>query len=216
MSEILDPKDIQHRMFPNTALNDRWVLTFSNIPSMSNMQDMRYFDNYIKTFTIPAYSIGMINTNGPMGFTVRHPLGGVKANQDLQELVVEFKISEDYLNYITIMMWIMQLRYGETNQKPTELFRDYVCKAAVLQLLDSTKRPVAHLKFTNLMPSSLSAVNLVMGSADTMSFSVGFTYEEIQYELKDTLTGAANPTAPEVISPCGVTGTSLTPTGTFQ
>ena len=104
-----------------------------------------------------------------------------------------------------------KLRYGDTEQSPDRLFRMFDCKAAHLTVLDNQKRPTARIKFTRLLPASLSSLQMTYDQSSELSFTINFTYEEISYELIDPMIGGVNPTAPETISPCGVTEVVLPP-----
>lgn len=199
---VTDFNKITNRSYPNTLTNDKWIFTFSNIPTLPNMSEMRYFDSYVKSFLIPDYNLDMINIDTPLGFMVRHPVGGVKANTGLSQIQVEFKVSEDMLNYLTIMKWIHNIRYGEITPTYSNLLRLYCCDVGTLSVLDNQKRPVVNMKFTKMLPSTLGSLQLVTGAADEVTFNVNFTYEEIEYDLKDPMIGGTNPSAPELISPC--------------
>ena len=213
---VTDYREVQNRAFPNTFQNDKWLLTFSNIPGLPDMSEMRYFDAYIKSFVLPDYNLDMISVDTPFGFVVRHPQGGVKANTGLSQLQVDFKVSEDMLNYITIMRWIHDIRYGEIPNSDTELLRLYACNVATLTLMDNKKRPVADIRFTKLLPASLSSLQLVMGNSEEVIFTVNFTYEEIQYNLKDPMAGGTNPTAPEIVSPCSAVAQPIDTSATWS
>jgi len=173
-------------MFPNTAHSDKWTLTFSNMPTLGSMRDMRMYDSYIKSVTIPEYSMGEIISNG-MGFNIRHPLGGIKANQDLAQLTVEFKLSEDLQNYSNLFLWMQNLRYGKVENFNTEeeFFRLNTIKSINLNILDNQKRIIALFRFTQAFLLSLSSLSLNNGSSDEILFSCGFSYEEIFYESKN-------------------------------
>jgi hypothetical protein len=212
---VTDYREVQNRAFPNTFKNDKWLLTFSNIPGLPDMSEMRYFDAYIKSFTMPDYNLEMINVES-FGFNIRHPLGGMKANTQLSQLQVEFKVSEDMLNYLTVFKWMRDIRYGEIDTTRSDLLRLYVCEVATLTMMDNKKRSVADIKFTKLLPASLSSLPLTMGSSEEVSFTVNFTYEELKYDLKDPMIGGANPTAPETISPCGVSAQPLSTSATWS
>lgn len=214
--KVTDYKKIQNRAFPNTLTNDKWVFSFSNIPTLPTTSDMRYFDSYIKSFTLPDYNLDMMYIDVPLGFQQRHPVGGVKANTGLSQIQVDFKVSEDMLNYLTMMRWIYNIRYGQLENKQNDLIRLYCCNVGTLTMMDNKKRPVANIRFTKMMPSTLSSLPLVGGSADEVIFTMNFTYEEIEYELKDPMVGGANPTAPEVVSPCSAVSQPISPTTTWS
>ena len=162
---------------PNVLQSDKWVFSFSNIPTLPDMYDMRYFDSYIKSFVLPDYNLETINIDGPFGYVIRHPLGGSYPNKALSQLQVEFKVSEDMMNYLVMFNWMKKLRYGDTEQSPDRLFRMFDCKAAHLTVLDNQKRPTARIKFTRLLPASLSSLQMTYDQSSELSFTINFTYE---------------------------------------
>jgi len=204
---------MNYTAFPNTFHNDKWVLTFSNIPNVGDLDDMKYFQNYIKSLVIPDYNVGNIASIGPFGIQVNHPQAGQKRNTDLSQLQIEFKVSEDFRNYMILFDWMRELRYGEPeggNFK--DWIRKFYIKKAVLSLLDNQKRPVANVIFTKLFLLNLSSLQLTMGASDEVSFTCNFIYEEISREYKDPSIGGSNPTQPTLIEPCGVSGIPHTST----
>jgi hypothetical protein len=198
------------RSFPNTFHNDKWVVTFSNIPTVSDLSDMRYYDNYIKSVNLPEYTMGEILSDGPMGFRIRHPLGGMKKNMDLNPLNIEFKLSEDLFNYYNLFEWMKQLKYGEIDPNHNDFFRKYSIKTIVLSILDNQKRPVVNFKFTEALLTAISPLSLVMGASEELTFTCTFTYEEIEYEVMNPMVGSSNPTTPTIVDPCATSGVSIT------
>lgn len=205
-----------YRAFPNTFHNDKWVVTFSNIPTVKDMNDMRYYDSYIKSVTLPDYNMEEIYSDGPAGFRIRHPKGGMWKNKDLSQLQIEFKLSEDMLNYLYLFNWMKQLRYGDIDSMHNDFFRKYVIKNATLSILDNQKRTIANLSFSNLFLLSLSSMPLTMGSSDEVTFTCNFSYEEISYELKNPLIGGSNPTTPSIVDPCGTSGLPISTSGDWN
>ena len=205
-----------YRAFPNTFHNDKWVVTFSNIPTVSDMADMRYYDSYIKSFVLPDYNMEEIISDGPGGFRVRHPKGGAWINKDLSQLQIEFKLSEDMLNYLNLFEWMQQIKYGQIDTNHNDYFRKYTIKKLTLSVLDNQKRTVANVMFSELFLLGLSSVQMTMGSAEEVLFTCNFSYEEIQYELKDPSIGGSNPTTPSIIDPCGTSGLPISTSGDWS
>ena len=198
-------------MFPNVLHGDKWRITFSNIPTLEDMSDMRYFDNYVKTTSIPSYSVGEIVSQLPMGMQIRHPLGGMKRNQELSDLAMTFKLSEDMFNYMVFFEWMQQLRYGQIDPRHDDYFRKYSIKRIVISMLDNQKRVVSDVTFTNVLIGDLSALDLVFGTTEELSFTCTFRYEEIFYKTKDPMTHGTNPLPrPEPLD-CGTSGMPINP-----
>lgn len=189
--------------FPNTFHNDKWLLTFSNIPNV-DIDDLKYFQSYIKSLSLPDYGIDNIASVGPFGFQMNHPVAGMKRNTNLAQLQIEFKVSEDFKNYIYMFNLIQEMRYGEINSDGA--IRKYTIKKGILQMFDNQKRTVSNIIFTELMLLNISSLQLVMGESDEVTFICNFQYEEILYNLSDPYSGGVTPTQPESILPCGVSG----------
>lgn len=192
--------------YPNTFHNDKWRFTFSNLPGVADMGEMRYYNGYIKNLSLPDYSMGEIGSIGPYGFKIRTPIAGMKKNTDLSNLQIEFKLSEDMRNYLYFFKWMKDLRYGNLdNGKYDGLFRKYTIKSGILSILDNQKRTVVNIMFTQMFLLDLSSIQLTMGSSDEVTFVCNFSYEEIEYKTKDPTIGGSNPTTPSLILPCSAT-----------
>jgi len=172
--------------FPNLWHNDLWQISFSNLPSMKSLRDMRIYDNFVKSIVFPDYNMSEIYSD-IKGFRIRHPLGGMKANEDLSQLQIEFKLSEDMINYINLFEWMQGLKYGKVEDFSEEdFFRKYTIKSINLNLLDNQKRTIAVWRFTEAFLTSLSSLSLDQGISEEVTFSCSFSYEEIFYETKST------------------------------
>lgn len=169
-------------MFPNVLHNDKWQISFSNMPSMTNIQDMRLYDNYVRAVVIPDYNLEYANSDY-LGFQVRHPIN--KANTDLSQITITFKASEDLMNYINIFEYMQSMKYGnEVNLNDENMFRKQVIHSIVISFLDNQKRVIANWSFTNSLITNLSSLPLEFGSASEVLFTVNFIPEEIGYESK--------------------------------
>jgi hypothetical protein len=152
------------------------------------MQDMAIFDNFVKSVVLPDYSIEEIYSDYKT-YRIRHP-GTPKMNANLSQIQIEFKLSEDMLNYITLFEYMRQLRYGELDldNVDDDRIRKYVIKSIILNLMDNQKRLISVLRFTNAFILSLSSLPLTTGTADEMTFTITCSYSELLYERKSIYT----------------------------
>lgn len=173
--------------FPNTFHNDKWQVSFSNLPSLGTIRDMRMYDNYVKSVVFPDYNMGEIISDMPGGFKIRHPQGP-RPNEDLSQIQIEFKLSEDMKNYINLFEWMQALKYGNVTDfnDDEDFFRKYTIKSINLNILDNQKRPIAVWRFTQAFLLTLGSVSLDAGISEEVTFTVNFSYEEIFYETKAT------------------------------
>ena len=168
-------------VFPNTFRSSNWQLVFSNMPSVTDFKDMRYFTNMVKSVTLPDYNLPIFKSE-IQGWTIRHP-EAPKPNSNLSDLMITFRMSEDMKNYLILLDFTRQIRYGQIND---DILREYTIKQIMVNLLDNQARTIATLGFTNAFLTSLSSVNLDMGNANEIDFSCNFSYEEIIYKAVAT------------------------------
>jgi hypothetical protein len=102
-----------------------------------------------------------------------------RANDNLQQLSIEFKVSEDMRNYFILYQYLMATRYGKILDKE-EWLRFNVIKNIKLKCLDNQNREIGGIVFTNAIITSVGSLSLQMGIADPVTFSVTFFYEEAQ------------------------------------
>lgn len=190
MADIRENNSIN---FPNLFHNDKWQISFSNLPTLGTIRDMRIYDNFVKSVTFPDYNMQEIYSD-IRGFRIRHPIAGVKANEDLSQLQIEFKLSEDMRNYINLFEWMQGLKYGKVEHfnNEEEYFRKYTIKSINLNILDNQKRTVAVWRFTEAFLLGLSSLSLVNGDSEEVTFTCNFSYQEIFYEPKTVLGNCAN------------------------
>ncbi len=174
------PLDKKESTFPNVSHHNNWRITISNIPNV-DVSEMKFFDNYVKSFVLPDYNVGLFTSN-VLGYTIRHP-ESPDANEDLSTFQMDFKMSEEFYNYLSLFQWMQEIRYGQINSD--NLLRKYYVKKITLELLDNQKRNIANIYFTNCFLVSLSSVALNFGSADEILFTSNWSYEEVLFERKN-------------------------------
>jgi hypothetical protein len=174
----------------NTFHQDQWQVSFSNMPALRTIKDMRIYDNFVKGITFPDYNVQEIISYTFPGFIIRHPMGP-KPNVDLSQIQIEFKVSEDMLNYIYLFEFMRALKYGDTSQfeDADETFRKNTIKSINIFILDNQKRTRSIWRFTDAFLLNLSALPLQQGVSEELIFSCNFSYSEVVYELKDVMTG---------------------------
>lgn len=181
-TNIEDNKSIN---WPNLFHNDKWQISFSNLPTLGTIRDMRIYDNFVKSVTFPDYNMGEMYSDFK-GFRIRHPIAGIKANEDLSQLQIEFKLSEDMRNYINLFEWVQALKYGQVTgfNSEEEFFRKYTIKSINLNIMDNQKRTIAVWRFTEAFLLGISSISLVNGSSEEVTFTTNFSYQEIFYQPK--------------------------------
>jgi hypothetical protein len=164
---------------PNVFRSSKWKVSFSNIPTVIDITEMNLFDNYVRALTIPSYSIEVITSNFK-NFVVNNPIS--RANDNPEQITIEFNVSEDAKNYYAFFTWQKTLRYGQNVSSTDNLIRHSTIKSIDVTLLDNEKNPKNRLSFSNAFLTNLGSLNLVMGSDSNVSFSTSFIYEEFKFE----------------------------------
>ena len=166
----------------NTFHSDLWTCNFSNMPSLSGQSNMAIFDNYVKSLVIPDYTMEEIYSDYK-DYRIRHEVAP-KINSNLGTIAIEFKLTEDLYNYLTIFEYMRSIKYGEVDLNNDELFRKYTIKSIILTLMDNQKRDIAQLRFTEAFILSLTGLNLTTGTATELTFTITCSYQELLYERK--------------------------------
>ena len=198
-------------MFPNTYRSDKWKFYFSNIPGIVDSKLLKYFNSYIKSVTLPDYSVTTYQIPQPPGFSIlRTPMGGVDINRNLGSIVIEFTISEDFQNYYYLWQWIYQYKSGQLSEtKTSDVYKDYNSKCFSIYLLDNQQREIMEFNFYEVFCTSVSSLALGQGVSNEVSFTATFEYNEPECKLLDVMTGGDVIIPPEELDPCGVTGESV-------
>jgi hypothetical protein len=172
--------------FPNAFSSDKFQLRFSNIPTVGDKKvDTRLFDLYVKSIIVSDINEELVNSD-IFNFQIRHPIS--RANENLNQLIIEFVLDEDFENYFTFFNFMQQERYlytENTPSQPNDVFRLNNIKTIALELLDNQGRVKKSLDFTEAYITSLNSLNLIMGLSEQVTFNASFQYEQILFREND-------------------------------
>jgi hypothetical protein len=164
---------------PNVAFSDKWKLSVSNIPTVSNVKDLSLYDNYVRAFSFPSLDLQLLDSNF-RNTRVYHPIS--RDNTPFNVFRVTFKVSEGMVNYWNIWTWIKNLRHG-TKSTSKELFREDWIESFRLTMLDNENRDCAIFDFKDCFVTNISEMVLVNGRSDELEFSIDVDYLKVDYEL---------------------------------
>jgi len=177
--------------YPNTAHSGNWKTTFSNIPSIKQVSMVqKYIEGYVKSVIMPDYNLEEVFSQF-MGEHYRHPAS--RQNDNLSQIQLDFKLSEDGLNYFYMLEWMMKLRNPQlatvNNNEPLseEVLRENTCKNFSLHFLNNQKLTVALIHFKELWPLNVSSISLDMGTDEEIIFTTNFSYESMTFETVSTI-----------------------------
>jgi hypothetical protein len=170
-------------LIPNTFHNDKFDVIFSNFPSIPDFKDFRYFTNYCQNITMPELIMDMIDVNF-QGAKTRHP-NIPMLNRQMSQLMITFRLSEDFKNYLLLVDYIRQMRMGTLTDAPEDqLISKFYINSIDINLLDNHKRKIAVVSYTKVYPVMISSINLSFGSSDEILFSTNWNFSEIIYHTQ--------------------------------
>lgn len=192
--------------YPNIAVDSSFFMTFSNIPGIDKDSTLKYFDDYVRSISVPAYNVG-VYASSLIGHDELHPLQ--RENDELGEVAITFKASEDFMNYFILFNWMQCLRFGidqigdqdQFNASGPRLKRN-VINSMDLFILNNQKNTIATMKFTNCIPTDLTGLDLNYGSDTEVEFSLNLRYENIVVNVP----GSTLPALTDKIAKVGSTG----------
>lgn len=164
-------------MFPNVARADKWRFVFGEIPSGKNI-DLRLFDNYITTFTLPDMTLDNVSSF----FAGREVMNmNPNRNQGLFPFTVTMKVSEGYENYWWFMKWWYDLRRGNIESDMSAPYMNYITHCTAF-LLDTQKRERLRIRLLDSVLTSLSSLTLVAGTSEELEFTLSLTAQDIEFD----------------------------------
>jgi hypothetical protein len=169
---------------PNIQFSDKFRVVFSNIPgfkpnNLDNYKNFDLYELYIKSVNFPGLDVSYTESDY-LNYHINHPISRI--NQDLSDLSITFKLSEDMLNYHYLYSWIHALR-NQKNIDGKKFFRQNMIDDIKIIFLDNEKREKVKYIYTNCFISNISSLSLEYGTADEMTFEVSFKIEDYNVEF---------------------------------
>lgn len=164
----------------NTWHSDLWKITFSNIPT-AKQEEMFLFDNFVKSVNFPEYGIDLDETNVFIGYKENQPIGH-KLNIDLVLLQIEFKISENFKNYLYLFDWLQNIKYGQNIQSQ---LHEYITKSICITIFDNIKRTIGYFEFLECNLVNITAIPMSYGTGEEVTFQGNFNYNQILWRPAD-------------------------------
>lgn len=154
---------------------NKFKITFSNLPTITNINDLNHFTtNYVKSITNPEYSVDVVYSEY-QNFITANPIS--KINDEFSPLTLEYKLSENFENYTYFHTYIKNIRAGDSGK---ESLKQYVINNIDVITLDNQNREKKILRFSDVLPSSISSIVLEFGSADEVTFNMTFLYRNLE------------------------------------
>lgn len=152
-------------MIENLPTNKNFFLPQSSEFMIQRLGGVRFFCHRV---SLPGIEIRSVPQANPL-VPIMHP-GDVV---EFDELVVDFKIDEDLINYRSIYDWIVALGFPETNRQYAALSSssrwsgEGTVSQATVTFLDSKGNPNLSAVFEEAFPVRLSPINMDSRATDT-------------------------------------------------
>lgn len=103
------------------------------------------------------------------------PFGGTI---EFGEFSIMFLVAEDMANYLEIVNWLFELGHPESLDQYAESNED--CS---ITIMNSSSKPVINAKFYNIIPTSITALELDTTAADVQYVPATVTFKCLRYEF---------------------------------
>jgi len=157
-------------------------VVISNIPTLDDPSDIFMYHNFIKSVSLPGYTLTTMDSQWTKENYI-NPLS--RANNDLGDLSITFKVNEYMMNYFLMAQYITMTRYGVNNHADEDFrIKTNVIKAISVNMLDNQKNVLGTVEYNTLWPTSISGLELNYAQSNEVEFTVTFKFQEIFYRIK--------------------------------
>lgn len=168
-------------MIPNVAKADKWRFAIGDMPSAEGEKvDLRLFDQYITTFTLPDMTVDNISSF----FAGREMMNmNPNRNQGLFPFTITMKVSEGFENYWWFMKWWYQLRRGsvENRNGVPAPYMNFITHCTAW-LLDTQKRERLRIRLLDVCLTSISSLTMVSGTSEELDFTISLTAQDLEFD----------------------------------
>ncbi len=164
----------------NTFHDSNFKVIISNIPTLQYENEISLYHNFIRSVSIPGFSIDMIMSE----WRGEHYLNpGSHKNNELGDLTITFKLTEDLMNYFYMAEYIMNMRYEhiDNTDDPGKRMKMNFIKAIDIDILNNSKNKIANIKFSRCFPVNISSLDLDYTNGNEVDFTVTFKFTEINF-----------------------------------
>ena len=160
----------------NTPLNRNFLSPLNFKFSIKRSPNLNFF---IQKAIIPSISLGHIEVPSPF-----IPIPQQRTSMEYGDLTVQFKVDEDFQNYIEIHSWMRSLGFPDNytehaniSANPVQTGLGIVSDLSLI-ILNSTKNPNYEFSFRSAWPTYLSEIDFdtTANDVDYVTASATFKY----------------------------------------
>ena len=147
----------------NITQQNRFEMVFSVLPNV--------------TYTLNEVNLPGINLNNPQSPTIFNTVWYEADSATFDQLNINFLIQEDFANYFELHDWMRAMSFPNSfeDRKDLERFKG-VDSYGFLTINNSYNRPLFRFHFDNIMPNTLTALNLQASMAEDLFASATFNF----------------------------------------
>lgn len=147
----------------NFSQQNRFEMVFSVLPNI--------------TYTLNEVNLPGLNINNPTVSTVFNTVAYGADSASFDQLNVNFLVQEDMLNYFEIHDWMRAISFPDSFIDRNDLERfEGVESYGFLTINNSYNRPIYRFHFKDIMPNTLTGLNLSASNAEEIFASATFNY----------------------------------------
>jgi hypothetical protein len=154
----------------NFSQVNRFEMVFSILPNV--------------TYTLNEVNLPGLSISNPIVPTILNPTYHGADSATFDQLNINFLVQEDFANYFEIHDWIRAISFPDSfnDRKDLERFEG-VDSYGFLTINDSYNLPLYRFHFYNVIPNTLTGLNLMAADANELLASASFNYTIYRREV---------------------------------
>ena len=166
------------------------LLSVNNGDLDNNYSQVNRFEMVFTTLPNVTYTLNEVNLPGlsisnPIVPTVMNPTYFGADSATFDQLNINFIVQEDFSNYFEIHDWMRAISFPDSfdDRNNLERFDGSVDGYGFLTINDSNNLPLYRFHFYNIIPNTLTGLNLMSADANEMVASASFNYTIYKREV---------------------------------
>lgn len=147
----------------NLTQQNRFEMVFSVLPNV--------------TYTLNEVNLPGLNTNNPTVPTIFNTTWQGADSATFDQLNINFLVQENFSNYFEIHDWMRAISFPDSFEDRRDLLRfEGEDSYGFLTINNSNNRPLFRFHFYNIMPNTLTGLELMAAQSEELFASATFNY----------------------------------------
>lgn len=158
------------------------ILSVHNGDLDNNFSQINRFEMYFSvlpnvTYTLNEVNLPGLSINNPTVSNIFNTTWRGADSATFDQLTINFLVQENLANYFEIHDWMRAISFPDSFQDRQDLAKfGGVDSYGMLTLNNSYNRPLFRFHFRNVMPNSLTGLNLMASDANELFATASFNY----------------------------------------